>query len=264
MKNKTVWITGASSGIGEYLAYECSRQGAKVVLSARSIDKLKRVKEKMQYPESCFIETMDVSAHDRIGDHYQSIIKQVGPIDVLINNAGISQRSAVINTLLEVDKRLFDVNFFGNIATTKAVLPDMINQGSGHIVVISSVAGKMSTGYRSSYAATKHALHGWYDALRAELADTGVNVNMICPGYIRTNISVNAVNATGGAHGEMDPNQEKGMPPELCARKIVNAILQNRIETNIGGKEVQYLKIRKYFPSLYHKMIQKMAREKSF
>ena len=264
MKNKVVWITGASSGIGEHLAYEFSVQGATVVLSARSEDKLKEVQSQLKYPEKSLIEAMDVADHNAIQSHYHTIKSHVGPIDILINNAGISQRSSVAETLLNVDKRLFDVNFFGNIAVTKAVLPDMMERGTGHIVVISSVAGKMSTGYRSSYSATKHALHGWYDALRAELGDTGVSVNMICPGYIRTEISVNAINGQGGKHGEMDPNQDAGMDPVLCAQKIIKAIEQNRIETYIGGKEIHYLSIRKFFPGLYHSIIRKKAKNKEF
>lgn len=261
---KKVWITGASSGIGEHLAYEYSRLGHFVILSSRNEDKLKEVQSQLAKPDLSMIEVMDVARHDDIPAHYKNITKLHGPLDILINNAGISQRGAVLETDLSVDKRIFDINFFGNIALTKAVLPDMIARKSGNIVVISSLAGKMSTGYRSAYAASKHALHGWYDALRAEVSDLGVGVNMICPGYIRTNISLNAVNEKGEKHGLMDPNQDKGLSPDVCARTIINAVEKNRIETYIGGKEVYYLNIRKFFPNLYHKIIRKKAREKSF
>lgn len=263
-KDKIIWITGASSGIGEHLAYEFSKLGHFVILSSRHLDTLKAVQSKLAHPEKSLIEVMDVSHHEAIKNHYQHIVDHCGTVDILINNAGISQRGAVLDTDLSIDKKIFDINFFGNIALTKAVLPDMIKHKNGNIVVISSLAGKMSTGYRSAYAASKHALHGWYDALRAEVADKGVSVNMICPGYIRTDISLNAVNEKGEKHGEMDPNQNNGLAPDECAKRIIKAIEQNKIETNIGGKEVHYLNIKKFVPSLYHKIIRKKAQERSF
>jgi short-subunit dehydrogenase len=260
-KNKVVWITGASSGIGEHLAYEFDKLGASIILSARREDALQQVKDKLKNESKIVL--LDVSDLDQIPMKTAAAIGAFGHIDILINNAGISQRGSVEDTVLAVDKRIFDVNFFGNIALTKALLPHLLAQKSGNIVPISSVAGKMSTPGRSSYAASKHALHGWYDALRAEVADRNVHVNIICPGYIRTDISVNALSADGTKHSVMDPNQASGMPANKCAQLIINAIASNKRESYLG-KEKKYILLRKLFPSIYYKTIEKMAREKRY
>jgi len=254
-----VWITGASSGIGAACAESFSKQGAKIILSARRTDKLNEVQERLSGPSDTL--TLDVTKIDAIADKTKEAEAIFGPIDVLVNNAGISQRGLVEETDIAVDRRLFEVNYFGNIALTKAVLPSMLQRGTGHLVIISSLAGKLSTPGRSSYAATKHALQGFYDALRAEVSDRGVNVNVICPGYIKTEISIHALNASGEKHGVMDPNQAKGMSAEECARQIVKAVVDNKKETLIGGKEKKNVMIRNFFPSVYHKIIAKMARE---
>ena len=259
MKNKIVWITGASSGIGAACARACSAQGARVILSARNIDKLKEVQESLSGESS--ILSLDVSEADQLASKSKAAAEIYGPIDILINNAGISQRGLVIDTELAVDRRLFEVNYFGNIALSKAVLPSMLERGSGSLVIISSIAGKLSTGGRSSYAATKHALQGFYDALRAEVTDKGVHVNGICPGYIKTDISIHALKGTGEKHGVMDPNQAKGMSAEKCAEKIIKAINTNKEETLIGGSETRNVMIRKFLPHVYYKIIAKMVRE---
>ena len=261
--NQTVWITGASSGIGEALAYAFDREGAHVILSARRKEKLQEVIARMNGPGKRSILEYDVSQTDMATAKFEEARRMTGQLDILINNAGISQRSSVEETLLYVDREIFEVNFFGNIALTKAVLPHLIKRQKGHIVVISSVAGKLATPFRSTYAASKHALHGWYDALRAEVADRGVSVNMICPGYIKTNISVNARNATGDLHGEMDPGQEKGMSAEECAARILRAIQSDRLETIIG-KEKIYVWIKKFLPGLYYRTIRKKALKREF
>lgn len=259
MKDKVVWITGASSGIGAACARAFGKAGAKCILSARSIDKLKALQDSLM--SESHILPLDVSKTEDIGPATVQANKHFGPIDILINNAGISQRGLVKDTQLSVDRRLFEVNYFGNIAITKAILPAMIEKGSGHVVVISSVAGKVSTPGRSSYAASKHALIGFYDALRAEVLDHGVHVNMICPGYIKTDISLHALDASGKAHGIMDPGQAQGMSADLCALKILNAVEKNKRETYIGGREVKFVRLRSWFPFIYHNMIAKMARE---
>lgn len=259
MKNKVVWISGASSGIGAACAKACSNQGAKVILSARNQEKLAAVQSGLKGESS--ILSLDVSEANLIESKAKQAAEFYGPIDILINNAGISQRGLVQNTKLDVDRRLFEVNYFGNIALTKAVLPDMLKRKSGNLVIISSLAGKLSTGGRSSYAATKHALQGFYDALRAEVSDQGVQVNMICPGYIKTDISINALNGVGEKHGVMDPNQAKGMSADECASKILEAIANNKREVLIGGSETRNVMIRKFLPGMYHNIIAKMARE---
>ncbi len=264
MDQKVVWITGASSGIGAAVAQQYSDGQHMLVLSSRNQVKLKAVRESLPYPDQAIIYPMDVSEYQTIPEHYAAVKSQVGTIDILVNNAGRSQRGRALETDIEVDKALFDLNFFGNIALTKAVLPDMIAQGSGHIVVISSLAGKLSTAYRSTYAATKHALVGYYDAVRAEVGDHGVEVHMIYPGYVKTDISVNAIGENGETHGIMDENQENGISAETCAKEIKRAVAEGKNEKFIGGKEVHYIKLRNFLPSVYHKVLRKKAREQSF
>jgi len=259
MKDKVVWITGASSGIGAACARVCSAQGARVVLSARSEGKLRSVADSLSGESS--IMPMDVSDTSITTQKVNEAISKFGQVDVLINNAGISQRGLVSETDLEVDRRIFEVNYFGNIAVTKALLSHLTDRGSGNIAVISSIAGKLSTPGRSSYAASKHALHGFYDALRAEVTDQGIGIHMICPGYIRTDISVNALSGDGTIHGVMDPNQDAGMSAADCAEIIISAINQNKKEVHIGKKEKMAVQLRKVSPSTYHNMILKMARE---
>ena len=262
---KTVWITGASSGIGEHVAYQYDKEGANLILSARSESKLEAVKNNCSSGQGeKFVLPFDVGLVDEIDDITQKALALTGQIDVLINNAGISQRGRVEDGNLAIDRKIFEVNFFGNIQLTRSLLPHMLERSSGNLVIISSLAGKMSTPFRSAYAGSKHALHGWYDALRAELADRNIGVHIICPGYIRTNISVNALKSSGEQHGVMDPNQDAGMSPENCAKQIVKAISKNKREVYIGGKETSFLWIRKIFPSIYYKMVERMARSTSY
>ena len=262
MKDKIVWITGASSGIGAACAEVFSSQGAKVILSARSEDKMSNVQKRLTSESK--ILPLDVTNITSLPSKCEEAISLFGHVDVLINNAGMSQRSFAEETDLSVDRKIFELNYFGNIALTKSILPHMLNRQSGNLVIISSVAGKLSSPGRSSYAASKHALHGFYDALRAETSDRGIHVNMICPGYIQTDISLHALNAKGEKHGTMDPGQAKGMSAIRCAEKIVQAVISNKPEVFIGGRETQFVKIRKFFPKVYYRMIAKMAREKRY
>jgi short-subunit dehydrogenase len=176
---------------------------------------------------------------------------------VLINNGGISQRSLVAETRLSVDRKIMEVNYFGNIALTKGILASMIANKSGHIVNISSLVGKFGTPYRSAYAASKHALHGFYDSMRAELWNKNIEVTMVCPGFVKTNVSINALDKDGNKTEEMDDAQANGMLPETAANKIVWAIKKSKKELYLGGKEVYAVYLKRFFPSLFSKMIKK-------
>lgn len=261
--DKVIWITGASSGIGEYLAYAFASRGAKLILSARNEDGLKEVKQAIGDKATVKILPLDVSDHESLRDKTQEALQAFDGIDILVNNAGISQRSAVEDTMLSIDKRIFDVNFFGNIGLTKELLPHFLDKKSGRIVVISSITGKLATPFRSAYAASKHALHGWYDALRAEVEDRGIQVHIACPGYVRTRISYNALKGDGKEHGVLDDNQAAGLGADKCAERIIGAIEKNKKEVLIGS-EAWFVKIRKMFPGLYYKIIRNMARNKAF
>ena len=245
---KVVWITGASSGIGEAMAYEASAAGAKLVLSARRQAELERVRSACAYPQNVAVLPADLTNFDAESLHERAVAC-FGPIDVLVNNAGISQRSSVIDTGLAVYRRIFELDFFAPVALTKAVLPGMSARGFGHIVAISSVVGYLGTPQRSGYAAAKHAVQGFFDSVRAESWRSGVKVTIVCPGYIRTNVSINAITASGESHGLMDRGQEKGMDARLCARKVWSAVAADREEIVIG-KEALAVLVKRFAPRL--------------
>ena len=249
LKDQVVWITGASSGIGEALAVQASAEGAKVILSARRDTELQRVKSLCSQPANVAVLTVDLLDFDADAVA-QKAAEFFGPIDVLVNNAGISQRSTVLQTEMSVYRRIFELDFFACVALTKALLPEMVTRKAGHIVTISSVVGYVGTPLRSGYAAAKHALHGFYDALRAEVWREGVQVTLICPGFIKTNVSLNAITGDGGKHGLMDDGQLRGMEPAECARQIWAAVAAGREEVMIGAKEALFVRLKRYLPSV--------------
>lgn len=256
-KDKIVWITGASSGIGAALANEANALGAYVVLSARNEQPLLESQRQLRYPTQSQIVVMDVADQNAIEEGTRQVVDQCGRIDILINNAGLSQRSNILETTMSVYRYLMEVNFFGTIALTKAVLPTMIQQQSGQIVVISSVAGKIGAPFRSGYSASKHALHGFFDCLRLEHEQDHVKVNVICPGWTKTNIAQNALTKTGKANNAVDAEIEAGMDPNVLAKKILNSTFQNVPESYFGGKEIATVYLKRFFPRLLHKILQK-------
>ena len=255
LKNKVVWITGASSGIGEALAEELSRQGAILVLTARRTDRLEALKQRMAHPDKVLLLPGDLQDPEAIVPLARQVEALAGRIDILVNNAGISQRSRALEARLEDVRRLMEVNFFAPIALTNAVLPAMLARRSGRIVIISSVAGYVGTPLRSSYAASKHAVRGYYDSLRAELHGTGVGVTIVCPGYINTEITMHALSASGGEHGKKDQAIQKGLTPEKCAKTIATAIDRGKSEINVGGPEVMAIYAKRFFPRLVERVV---------
>jgi dehydrogenase/reductase SDR family member 7B len=252
--NKVVWITGGTSGIGEALAFEYDKLGVKLVLSARRTEELERVKRSCKNAE-VFCLPFDLTTVELFNSLVQQVIDKFGRIDVLINNGGISQRSLAAETPLTIDRKLMEINYFGNIALTKAVLPFMIAQQSGHIVPISSLAGKFGFFLRSAYAASKHALHGFYEALRLEQEHNNINITIICPALIKTNISYHALNSAGEKMNVLDEKQANGMPADKCAKAIVKAINKNKKEVLIGNGEQVIVTIKRFFPGLFYKII---------
>jgi len=257
--DKIIWITGASSGIGLALARECAKKGAAVVLSARSADKLEDVRKSLHNAEKHLVLPLDLENQSNFNERVEQVVAHYGRIDILINNGGISQRGEAWSTPLEVDRKIMEINYFGTIALTKAVLPIMQQQQSGHIVAISSIAGKFGFFLRSAYAASKHALQGFFESLLLEEEKNNINVTLVFPGKINTPISTNALNEKGEAHGVMDHNQETGMPAEECARQILKAIAQNKIEVLIGNKEIKAVTVKRFFPRLFWKIIRKQS-----
>jgi short-subunit dehydrogenase len=259
-QNKVIWLTGASSGIGEALAYQLNERQAKLILSARRQEELERVKQNCKYPDLVEVYPLDLSQHLLLAGQAEEVWHKFGPIDILINNGGISQRDTALNTSLEVDRRIMEINFFGSIALSKALLPKMIERKRGHHVITSSAVGIISTPFRSAYAASKHALHGFYDALRAEHEKDQIKVTIVCPGFIKTNITLNALKGDGTPQNKMDHAQANGILPEHCARKMIRAIEKDRLEVYIGGaKEVFGIYVKRFIPGLFARMISKMA-----
>ncbi len=257
-KDKVVWITGASSGIGEHLAYAFAKAGADLILSARNEQALQRVQQQCDPNVRTLILPMDVTAFDRIRGLAARALNHFGRVDILINNAGISQRSLVKDTDLAVDQKIMDVNFIGTVAVTKAVLPYMIRQKSGQIVAISSVMGKIGTPKRSAYAASKHALHGFFDCLRAEVHHKGIGVTLICPGYVHTNVSVNALTGDGSKNNKMAETTQNGLPPDVFAQKALRAIRRGKEEVYIGGKEIMGIYLKRFLPGVLSRVVRKM------
>jgi dehydrogenase/reductase SDR family protein 7B len=248
MKNKVIWITGASSGIGEALAYACDNAGAKLILSSRNRDELYRVKSACKSPVNIHILSLDLEKTDSLADKAEEAIRIYGHVDMLINCGGISQRSLALETTLQTEQRLMNVNFWGTVVLSKAVLPNMIAKGGGKIVCISSLVGKFGTRFRSSYAASKHALHGYFDSLRSEVYDKNIQITLICPGFIKTNVTLNALTAEGTAYGIMDHDPDTRMSADECAKQIIQAIKANKEEVYIGGKEVKAIWMKRFFP----------------
>lgn len=257
--NRTVWITGASSGIGEALAHTMSERGARLVLSARRAEELDRVRAACTDPDRHIVAPLDLSDTDTLREAAENVHNRMGPVDIMIHNGGISQRSLAKNTDLSVDRRIMEVNYFGTVALTKLVLPSMLERGHGQFVVISSVVGKFGTPKRSAYAASKHALHGFFDSLRAEIHDDGLHVTLVCPGFIKTNVAHNALTDDGTPLGEKKESIiEAGMAPSRCARQIVRAVERNKNEVTIGGWETMGVYVKRFAPSLFDAAIRRM------
>jgi len=259
LKDKIIWITGASSGIGAALARGYSELGAQLILSARNSEALEKVSLSCLHSDKVKTLPLDITNTTDIKEKVELAINMFGRIDVLINNAGISQRSLVSDTLLEVDRRIFEVNYFGTIALTKALIPHFKMKKNGHLVVISSVVGKIGTPLRSSYSASKHALHGFFDSLRAECYDDGLDVTIICPGFVNTDVSINALTAKGEKQGTKDKATANGLSPEFFAKKAIKAIYRRKQEVVIGGfLEVLAVYVKRFFPLLLSRMVRKV------
>jgi dehydrogenase/reductase SDR family protein 7B len=258
-KEKKVWIIGASSGIGQGLSIELNKAGAYVVLSARSSDKLQNTQKLLTYPNQSDIIELDLSNTPSIQAGIQTYQNRHQKLDILIHSGGISQRAKATETSIETTRQIFESNFFGQIPISLAAVDMMKNQGNGKIVVITSFTGKWGFFLRSSYAASKHALHGFYESLRMEVEEYGIEVQLVTPGFIATDISKNAVDGDGKATGEMDENQANGISTQACARQIMHGIEKNKWEFGVGGKEKLGLWIHRHFPNYFQKLLRKQS-----
>lgn len=254
---QVIWVTGASSGIGEALAYALSRRGARLVLSARREAELERVRRLCDNPDWHLVVPLDLEHSAHFPEIAAKVELHFGHIDILINNGGISQRALAKDTCLAVDRRLMEVNYFGAIALTKAVLPGMLARRAGQIVAVTSLVGHIGTPKRSGYAASKHAVHGFFDSLRAEVYDDNIKITIVCPGFIRTKLSYAALVGDGSAQDKLDDVQANGYPATLCAEDILKGIAKGKDEFCVGGKERHAVLLKRFFPGLFNRMIRK-------
>ena len=258
--DKVIWITGASSGIGKTLAIELSKQPVKLILSSRNEEKLNEVKEACNHPENIAILTLDLEDYNNLNSKVDEAILLFGSIDILFNNGGISQRSLASETSIEVDKRIMDINYMGTVALTKTLLPHFIERNSGCFVVTSSIVGKVATPLRSSYSASKHALHGFFDSLRAEVYKNNIKVTLACPGFVQTNVSINALTGDGSPQNKMDNATDNGLTSEAYVKHLLKAVKNEKQEVYIGGfKEKLGVYTKRFFPGLLSIMIRKMT-----
>lgn len=258
--NKTIWITGASSGIGEACAYLWAKEKANLILTATRLEKLKEVQEKcINLGAQCEVLPYDLSELENIDVLTDKAIASFGKINIAFLNAGISQRSKTLNTSEIVDRKIMDVNFFAPIKIAKRLLPNMITNGGGTIAVTSSISGKFGFPLRSAYASSKFALYGFFETVHAEYYNDNIRVVMVCPGRIKTNISYNALEADGRKHAKMDEGQGTGMTAHKAAEKIVKAINKRKPEVLVGGKELIMVYIKRYSPGLARKLVRKVS-----
>ena len=239
---KTIWITGASSGIGEGLALAFARAGARLVLSGRRVEALAEVAGRCQASTLLLpFEATDLAILPQVVAEAEA---KTGGIDILINNAGISQRSLALDTDFSVYRTIMEVDYFAPLRLTQLVLPAMVRRGSGAIVNNASVAGKVGSPLRTAYCGAKHALVGWSDALRAEIAQYGVSVHVVTPGFVATGIAANALKGDGSVNGPNDDPVNAGISIDEAAGQILTALAADRPEIPVaraGSPELMLL-----------------------
>lgn len=268
LQDAVVVITGASSGLGKECARVFHAAGARLVLCGRDATRLQQVVQELTEhstqtqtytPSIVVFDLADTETVDRAAEE---ILQCYGQVDVLINNAGISYRGNILDTHLSVQRNVMETNYFGPIALTQALLPSMVRRRSGHIVVISSVQGKIAIPYRSAYAASKHATQAYFDCLRAEIERYGIPVTVVSPGYIRTNLSVNAVTGDGSKYGVVDKTTMMGRDPVDVAQEVLKAVRHRSKDVVLAGPlPTLAIYLRTLWPALFFKLMSSRARK---
>jgi len=265
MKNRELfggriaWVTGASSGIGEALVYEFVRLGARVIASSNDPEGLDRIKNRCgDRSGMVVIVPFDLAETGNIKEIVDSQINSLGKIDFLLNIGGISQRARIEDTPLWLDRKIFEINYFGTIALTKAVLPYMVSRKSGHILATSSISGRFGFPLRSAYSASKQAIHGFFETLYLENKSSNIRASVIIPGRVITQISLHALDGEGNEHGKLDDGQAKGLTPEKAAKKIIRGIITDKREILVGRSELLLLYIRRIWPWLFFRIADKI------
>lgn len=255
MRKNVIWITGASSGIGAELAKQYAKEGATLILSARREKALQEVKNSCEHQENITILPLDLKNFNSMEQYVEKALAVYGSIDLLINNGGVSQRSLIADTKMEVYQELMDVNYIGTVALTKALLPYFIERKKGHFTVVTSVMGKFGSPYRSGYCGAKHALHGFFDVLRMEHEKDNVDVTLICPGFVQTNVTINALTGTGERLNHDDPGTQNGLEVAFFCRKMIRAIRNKKWEVSFGKKEKLGIFVKRFSQKLLHAIV---------
>ena len=255
MRDKVIWITGASSGIGEELAKQYAKRGSKLILSARRKEELERVRSSCLHQDNIKIVPLDLTDFSGLPHKVEEAKECFGTIDLLINNGGVSQRSLIVDSIFDVYKQLMDVNYLGTIALTKALLPYFIDRQKGHFAVVTSVMGKYGSPFRSGYAGAKHALHGFFDVLRMEHQKDNISVSLLCPGFVQTNVTINALTGDGSSLGHDDPATKNGLAVDAFCRKAIKALDKKAWETYFGRKEKLGVYLKRISQKLLHSIV---------
>lgn len=257
--NKVVWITGASSGIGEGLAYAFHQDGAEIIISAPTQQELEPVKAKCtKGPGDVHVVPFDVTDPSGREEAVRWVLDTCKHVDILVNNAGIGQRASAKDTALELDRRIMEVNYFGAVALTKLVLPHMVERKQGHLVVTSSVAGKYGVPWRASYCAAKHALHGFFDTLRVELLPYNINVTLLVPAGVTSRVFEHALTTDGSELGIKAG--ENSISPAHCAEVVLSGLVKGKHEINIGLRSpMQGLWLKRFAPGILMRKMTRMS-----
>ena len=258
---KCVWITGASSGIGRAAACEWIKLGAHVILSSRRQEALETVRNdwSLEEKQRSLILPLDLGQSETLEPITKKAIAWKGKVDVVVHCGGISQRSLAIDTDINVDRQVMEIDYFGTLALTKAILPEFVKKQAGHFVVVTSLMGLFSSPLRSGYCAAKHALHGFFEALRAEHHDDNIDITMVCPGFIKTSISLNAMVGDGSKQGSMDEKTGAGITADACAKQMIKAVSRKKPQVLIGRTEIIAAYLARFFPRLLRTIVRKTA-----
>jgi short-subunit dehydrogenase len=258
LRGKTVWITGASSGIGASLARQFAQTGSKLILSSRRAEELQRVAATCKGAEAIAIVPLDLSKPETMSAIVEQVLTAHGPVDVMVHNGGVSQRAEARETAFEVDDLITRTNYLGPVALTKALLPSMLVRRQGHFVIVTSGLGKIGVPNRSAYCGSKHALHGFFDGLRTETWKEGIVVTLAAPGYVKTDVGVNALTGSGERFNQRDNDVEQGISPDACAAQIVSATQLEKREVFVGRfKERAALALSWIAPGLFFRIVRK-------
>lgn len=263
-QGRTVWITGASSGIGESMAYEFVNKGANVILSARNVDELNRVRNNLgPNKDKAQILPLDLSDAEAALLKAREIMK-THKIDILVNNAGVSQRCTFMDAIdsILVEKKLIELNYLSVVALTKAAAEIMVKKGSGQLVVVSSLAGLVGSPYRTGYSGSKFAITGYYESLRSELTEYGVHTSIIYPGYVSTNIAKSALDANGNLFGKSDPANADGMSSEAFAKIAVRGVFDQEDDVVVCSLKYHLmLYLKTLCPSVFHYLLRNYSKK---